>query len=51
MSEKIIEIKKLNKSFVTEKGELTALNDVSLGIEKKDIYGIIGLSGAGNPLL
>ena len=51
MSEKIIEIKKLNKSFVTEKGELTALNDVSLGIEKKDIYGIIGLSGAGKSTL
>ena len=51
MSEKIIEIKKLNKSFVTEKGELTALNDVSLEIEKKDIYGIIGLSGAGKSTL
>ena len=51
MSEKIIEIKKLNKSFVTEKGELIALNDVSLEIEKKDIYGIIGLSGAGKSTL
>lgn len=51
MSEKIIEIRKLNKSFVTEKGELNALNDVSLGIEKKDIYGIIGLSGAGKSTL
>lgn len=51
MSEKIIEIKKLNKSFATEKGEVTALSDVSLEIEKKDIYGIIGLSGAGKSTL
>ena len=51
MSEKIIEIKKLNKSFTTEKGEVIALSDVSLEIEKKDIYGIIGLSGAGKSTL
>ena len=51
MSEKIIEIRKLNKSFVSEKGEVTALSDVSLEIEKKDIYGIIGLSGAGKSTL
>lgn len=51
MSENIIEIRKLNKSFKTEKGEVIALNDVSLDIEKKDIYGIIGLSGAGKSTL
>ena len=51
MSGNIIEIRKLNKSFKTEKGEVIALNDVSLDIEKKDIYGIIGLSGAGKSTL
>ena len=42
----IIEIKQLHKSFISEKGEVEALRDVSLEIEKNDIYGIIGLSGA-----
>ena len=51
MSENIIEIRKLNKSFKTEKGEVIALKDVSLDIEKKDIFGIIGLSGAGKSTL
>lgn len=47
----IIEIKQLHKSFVSEKGEVEALRDVSLEIEKNDIYGIIGLSGAGKSTL
>jgi D-methionine transport system ATP-binding protein len=51
MSEKIIEIRQLNKSFVSEKGEVEALKDVNLEIEKKNIYGIIGLSGAGKSTL
>ncbi len=51
MSEKIIEIKELNKSFVSEKGKVEALKNVTIEIEKKDIYGIIGLSGAGKSTL
>ena len=47
----IIEIKQLHKSFISEKGEVEALRDVSLEIEKNDIYGIIGLSGAGKSTL
>lgn len=42
-----IEIKHLNKSF----SDVTILNDVSLTIEKGDIYGILGLSGAGKSTL
>lgn len=48
---RIIEIKKLNKSYRTDKGEVQALTDINLEIEEKDIYGIIGLSGAGKSTL
>ena len=51
MGEKIIEIKELNKSFISEKGNVEALKNVTIEIEKKDIYGIIGLSGAGKSTL
>ena len=44
---KQIEIKNLTKSF----GENIVLNDVSLTIEKGDIYGVLGLSGAGKSTL
>lgn len=43
----IIEIKHLTKSFDNHK----VLDDVSLSIEKGDIYGILGLSGAGKSTL
>ncbi len=43
----MIEIKNLTKTFHTEGGDVTALSDISLSIEDGDIYGIIGMSGAG----
>ncbi len=43
----MIEVKKLSKSY----GRAAALQNISLSVEKKDIYGIIGLSGAGKSTL
>ena len=42
-----IEIKNLTKIFEIKGHTVTALSDVSLSIEKGDIFGIIGMSGAG----
>ena len=47
----MIEIKHLSKTFATSAGEVEALKDISLTIEDGDIYGIIGMSGAGNSTL
>ncbi len=45
----MIEIKELTKEFIEKRAEnnLVALDHVSFTIEKGDIYGIIGMSGAG----
>ena len=42
-----IEIKNLTKRFEVKGHTVTALKNISLSIEKGDIYGIIGMSGAG----
>ena len=42
-----IEIKHVSKSF----GDLKVLDDISLTINKGDIYGVLGLSGAGKSTL
>ena len=51
MSEAIIALEHLNKTFTSANGKVEALKDISLSIEKGDIYGIIGLSGAGKSTL
>ncbi len=51
MSQAIIEIKSLSKTFQTKNTEVHALNDINLSIEAGDIFGIIGMSGAGKSTL
>ena len=43
----MIELKHLSKTFETAGGRVDALKDVSLTIPDGDVYGIIGMSGAG----
>jgi D-methionine transport system ATP-binding protein len=47
----VIEFKEITKEFDFKKKTMTALHDVSLKIEKGDIYGVIGYSGAGKSTL
>ena len=49
--EPIIEIKNLSKTFGTGDSQVAALKNVSLQVQKGDIFGIIGLSGAGKSTL
>lgn len=51
MSEPIIRIEGLCKTFGSGEGAVDALSDINLTIEKGDIFGIIGLSGAGKSTL
>lgn len=43
----IIKVEHLSKTFKTKSSDFTALDDVNLSINKGDIFGIIGMSGAG----
>lgn len=47
----IIAIDNVTKTYQTKKGPINALDDVSLTIEKGQIYGIVGYSGAGKSTL
>ncbi|MFF2481360.1 methionine ABC transporter ATP-binding protein [Paenibacillus sp. NPDC058071] len=47
----MISLRNINKSFDMPTGTLAAVNNVSIEIEKGDIYGIIGFSGAGKSTL
>jgi len=47
----MIEIRHLSKQFEMKDGPFQALEDVSLHVEREDIYGIIGMSGAGKSTL
>ena len=43
----MIEINNISKTFHLKNKKVEALKNVSLNIEKGDIYGVIGYSGAG----
>lgn len=47
----MIQLKHITKTFYTDNGEVQACKDISLNIEKGEIYGIIGFSGAGKSTL
>ncbi len=47
----MIRLNNINKSFSDRKKTVKALQDVSIHVEKGDIYGIIGFSGAGKSTL
>ena len=47
----MIVIKDLYKEFVAHDQTVSAVNNVSINVEKGDIFGIIGLSGAGKSTL
>ena len=47
MSENILSVQNLHTSFHTDKGEVKAVNGVTLNLEKGKILGIVGESGSG----
>ena len=51
MSESIIQIKHLYKTFGSGENAVKALEDINLDIHEGEIFGIIGLSGAGKSTL
>ncbi len=47
----MIEIKNLSKTYHLKDGDVEAIKDVSLNIKDKEVFGIIGYSGAGKSSL
>ncbi|MBM7609258.1 D-methionine transport system ATP-binding protein [Lysinibacillus composti] len=47
----MIQLKNVSKIYRTKNGEISAVNDVNLSINKGEIFGIIGYSGAGKSTL
>ena len=51
MAEPIIRLTGLTKHFGGGENEVAALNDISIEIQRGEIFGVIGLSGAGKSTL
>lgn len=51
MAEAIIRTENLTKTFVLGTEKVTALNDVSISVEKGQIYAVLGTSGSGKSTL
>ena len=49
--EPIIQIKNVSKTFESKSGQVKALQNISIDIERGDIFGMIGMSGAGKSTL
>lgn len=47
----MIKLENLTKKFISSSKTLTAIDDVSLNVNKGEIFGIVGLSGAGKSTL
>ena len=47
MSNKLLNVKSLRTEFRTDKGSLTAVNDVSFYVDNEEIVGLVGESGSG----
>ncbi len=47
----MIQIQNVKKIFRSKSGDVTALNNIDLSIEKGEIFGVIGYSGAGKSTL
>lgn len=47
----MIKIEHVSKTFRSKKSVVNALNDISLNVEKGDIFGVIGFSGFGKSTL
>ncbi len=51
LEEKVIELKNIEVTFSNKKKTVHAVRNVSLHVERGDIYGIVGFSGAGKSTL
>lgn len=51
MTQRTLEVSHLNTSFFTERGEVKAVQDVSISVNKSQVVGIVGESGCGKSMI